>query len=200
MARIAVAGATGRVGRHVVDVLQAGGHDVMAISRSHGVDVITGDGLSALDHAPTRCRALGGIVAHLDRHFGARAAAERFHLACPLSGDALRPGLRYLQVTDRRTSMTLAPPASPIRKESAHETDAEDQAPSPIGPRTARAADGRRARPGHRSRPPDRPSQQPWGCVPSAVRRTDPGCAGPRPVVPRGQLPGPADQAGEGTG
>jgi len=116
MARIGVAGATGRVGRHVVDVLQAGGHDVMAISRSHGVDVITGDGLSALDHAATRCRALGGIVAHLDRHFRARAAAERFHLPCPLSGDALRPGLRYLQVTDRRTSMTLAPPASPIRK------------------------------------------------------------------------------------
>ena len=83
MARIAVAGATGRVGRHVVDVLEAG---------------------------------VGGIVAHLDRHFGARAAAERFHLACPLSGDALRPGLRYLQITEHRTSMTLAPPASPIRK------------------------------------------------------------------------------------
>ncbi len=90
MTRIAVAGATGRVGRHVVDVLEAGGHDVMAISRSHGVDVITGDGLATLDHAQIRCRALGGIVAHLDRHFGARAAAKRFHLACPLSGDAPR--------------------------------------------------------------------------------------------------------------
>jgi uncharacterized protein YbjT (DUF2867 family) len=44
MARIAVAGATGRVGRHVVDVLEADGHDVVAISRSHGVDVITGQG------------------------------------------------------------------------------------------------------------------------------------------------------------
>jgi uncharacterized protein YbjT (DUF2867 family) len=47
MARIAVAGATGRVGRHVVDVLAADGHDVVAISRSSGVDVITGDGLAA---------------------------------------------------------------------------------------------------------------------------------------------------------
>ena len=47
MARIAVAGATGRVGRHVVDVLHEGGHDVVAISRSNGVDVITGDGLAA---------------------------------------------------------------------------------------------------------------------------------------------------------
>jgi uncharacterized protein YbjT (DUF2867 family) len=47
MTRIAVAGATGRVGRHVVDVLHEGGHDVVPISRSNGVDVITGDGLAA---------------------------------------------------------------------------------------------------------------------------------------------------------
>jgi uncharacterized protein YbjT (DUF2867 family) len=46
MSRIAVAGATGRVGRHVVDVLSERGHDVVAISRSNGVDVITGDGLA----------------------------------------------------------------------------------------------------------------------------------------------------------
>ncbi len=43
--KIAVAGATGRVGRHVVDVLKAGGHDAIAMSRSSGVDVVTGDGL-----------------------------------------------------------------------------------------------------------------------------------------------------------
>jgi uncharacterized protein YbjT (DUF2867 family) len=44
--KLAVAGATGRVGRHVVDVLQAGGHDVVAMSRSSGVDVVSGDGLA----------------------------------------------------------------------------------------------------------------------------------------------------------
>jgi uncharacterized protein YbjT (DUF2867 family) len=44
--KIAVAGATGRVGRHVVDVLAAEGHDVVSISRSLGVDVITGKGLA----------------------------------------------------------------------------------------------------------------------------------------------------------
>lgn len=44
--KIAVAGATGRVGRHVVDVLKAGGHEVVVISRSSGVDVVTGDGLA----------------------------------------------------------------------------------------------------------------------------------------------------------
>jgi uncharacterized protein YbjT (DUF2867 family) len=44
--RIAVAGATGRVGRHVVDILKAGGHDVVAMSRSSGVDIITNAGLA----------------------------------------------------------------------------------------------------------------------------------------------------------
>jgi uncharacterized protein YbjT (DUF2867 family) len=44
--RIAVAGATGRVGRHVVKILAAQGHDVVSMSRSTGVDVISGDGLA----------------------------------------------------------------------------------------------------------------------------------------------------------
>jgi uncharacterized protein YbjT (DUF2867 family) len=43
---IAVAGATGRVGRHTVEVLEAAGHDVVPMSRSTGVDVVTGEGLS----------------------------------------------------------------------------------------------------------------------------------------------------------
>jgi uncharacterized protein YbjT (DUF2867 family) len=44
--KIAVAGATGRVGRHVVDVLEERGQEVVPISRSLGVDVVTGDGLA----------------------------------------------------------------------------------------------------------------------------------------------------------
>ena len=44
--RIAVAGATGRAGRYVVEILEARGHDVVPIARSTGVDVITGDGLA----------------------------------------------------------------------------------------------------------------------------------------------------------
>jgi uncharacterized protein YbjT (DUF2867 family) len=44
--KIAVAGATGRVGRHVVDVLEERGQDVVPISRSVGVDVVTGEGLA----------------------------------------------------------------------------------------------------------------------------------------------------------
>jgi putative NADH-flavin reductase len=44
--KIAVAGATRRVGRHLVDDLEARGHEVVPMSRSSGVDVITGEGLA----------------------------------------------------------------------------------------------------------------------------------------------------------
>ncbi|MEU6408129.1 NAD(P)H-binding protein [Microbispora sp. NPDC046933] len=42
----AVAGATGRLGRHVVDVLTERGHQVVPMSRATGVDIITGEGLA----------------------------------------------------------------------------------------------------------------------------------------------------------
>lgn len=45
--RIAIAGATGTVGRHVMESAQRRGHDAVALSRSHGVDVVSGEGLSA---------------------------------------------------------------------------------------------------------------------------------------------------------
>ena len=43
--KIAVAGATGRVGHHVAEILKSRGYDVVPISRSTGVDVISGKGL-----------------------------------------------------------------------------------------------------------------------------------------------------------
>lgn len=55
--KIAVAGATGRLGRHIVDALEAQGHDVVSISRSTGVDVITGEGLA---------EALSGVESVID--------------------------------------------------------------------------------------------------------------------------------------
>ena len=39
--KIALAGTTGRVGRHVLDVLKNEGHDVVGMSRSLGVDVVS---------------------------------------------------------------------------------------------------------------------------------------------------------------
>ncbi|HYZ00986.1 MAG TPA: NAD(P)H-binding protein [Candidatus Binatia bacterium] len=65
--RIAVAGATGRVGHHVVDVLRERGHHVVPISRATGVDVITKDGLAG---------ALQGVDAVVDTATGPSAEEE----------------------------------------------------------------------------------------------------------------------------
>jgi uncharacterized protein YbjT (DUF2867 family) len=55
--KIAVVGATGNIGARTVAALQRDGHEVVAISRSNGVDVYTGDGLDA---------ALAGVQAVVD--------------------------------------------------------------------------------------------------------------------------------------
>jgi uncharacterized protein YbjT (DUF2867 family) len=44
--KVAVAGGTGSVGRHVVEVLQARGHVAVSMSRARGVDIISGRGLA----------------------------------------------------------------------------------------------------------------------------------------------------------
>src|SRR5215471_17822618 len=105
MTRIAVAGASGRVGRHVVDVLHEGGHDVVAISRSNGVDVITGDGLAD---------ALEGVQAIIDVTTGPspeqEAATEFFTTATRnLQEAGEKAGVQRLVVvsiigTDRATA------------------------------------------------------------------------------------------------
>ena len=45
--RVAVAGATGNIGARTVTRLEKGGHKAVRISRSLGVDLVTGDGLEA---------------------------------------------------------------------------------------------------------------------------------------------------------
>jgi uncharacterized protein YbjT (DUF2867 family) len=92
--KIAVAGATGRVGRHVVDVLEAGGHDVVVMSRSSGVDVVTGDGLA---------KALTGVECIIDVATGPspdrQAATEFFTTAAHNLHEAgQRAGVRRMVV------------------------------------------------------------------------------------------------------
>jgi uncharacterized protein YbjT (DUF2867 family) len=91
---IAVAGATGRVGHHVVDVLQGRGHEVIAISRSGGVDVVTGEGLA---------EALAGAEVVIDVATGAspeeQAATEFFTAAARnLQQVGYRAGVRRMVV------------------------------------------------------------------------------------------------------
>jgi uncharacterized protein YbjT (DUF2867 family) len=76
--RIAVAGATGRLGSQLVGVLEERGHDVVKASRSDGVDVITKHGLAD---------ALSGVEVIIDAATQATpdegAAAEFFRTSTP---------------------------------------------------------------------------------------------------------------------
>ena len=89
-----MAGATGRVGRHVVEVLEARDHDVVRISRSNGVDVITGEGLA---------EALEGVECVVDTATGPspeqQAATEFFTTAARnLHQAGERAGVRRIVV------------------------------------------------------------------------------------------------------
>ncbi|MCU1583786.1 MAG: NAD-dependent epimerase/dehydratase [Microbacteriaceae bacterium] len=46
--RIAIAGATGTVGRHVARVAEQRGHEVVGLSRSLGIDLVSGNGLEEI--------------------------------------------------------------------------------------------------------------------------------------------------------
>jgi uncharacterized protein YbjT (DUF2867 family) len=92
--KIAVAGATGRVGRPVVDVLESRGYDVVPISRSLGVDVVTGEGLD---------QALSGVETIIDVATGPspdqQAATEFFRASARnLQEAGARAGVRRLVV------------------------------------------------------------------------------------------------------
>jgi uncharacterized protein YbjT (DUF2867 family) len=92
--KIAVAGATGRLGRHVVDVLEERGHEVVRMSRATGVDVVTGEGLDA---------ALRGVDVVIDSATQAtpdeRAATEFFTAAARnLQAASERAGVRRIIV------------------------------------------------------------------------------------------------------
>ncbi|GIF66524.1 LysR family transcriptional regulator [Asanoa ishikariensis] len=70
--RVAVIGGTGLVGRQTVAALEARGHDPVVVSRSTGVDVITGDGLeAALD-------GVGAVIDVISFESADRAEAESF--------------------------------------------------------------------------------------------------------------------------
>jgi len=105
--KIAVAGATGRVGHHVVDLLTERGHDVVRISRSHGVDVITGEGLAD---------ALAGVECIVDTATGPspeqQAATEFFTTAVrsALSWSSTRTLARLILTASASSSVLDRPP------------------------------------------------------------------------------------------
>src|SRR4029450_12724958 len=105
--KIAVAEATGRVGRHVVDVLEADGHDVVPMSRSSGVNVVTGDcmaealagGASIIEFAsqpsPDQEAATAFFTAAAAnlQEFGEQAGIEQIVVVSTTCSDQLNAGL-----------------------------------------------------------------------------------------------------------
>jgi uncharacterized protein YbjT (DUF2867 family) len=135
MTRIAVTGATGRVGRHVVDVLGAEGHEVVAVSRSHGVDVITGDGLAAaLDGVECVVDAATGPSAEQDaateffitaarnlQEAGARAGVRRMVVVSIIGIDRFTAGYGAAKLAHERAALAGPVPAQILRAAQFHE-------------------------------------------------------------------------------
>ncbi len=117
--RIAVAGGTGSVGRHVVEALQARGHEPVVLSRGEGVDILGGSGLDA---------ALSGAEAVVDVAnitTNSKAAAVGFFdkAGRNLTEAARRAGVRHLvtlSIVGNRPGQTglLRGQAAPGRRSS----------------------------------------------------------------------------------
>jgi len=135
MARIAVAGATGRVGRHAVDVLEGDGHEVVAISRSQGVDVITRDGLAAaLDGVESVVDAATGPSAEQDaateffttaarnlQEAGSRAGVRQIVVVSIIGTDKFTAGYGAAKLAHERASLAGPVPARILRAAQFHE-------------------------------------------------------------------------------
>jgi uncharacterized protein YbjT (DUF2867 family) len=133
--KIAVAGATGRVGRHVVDVLDAGGHDVVAMSPSSGVDVITGDGLAdALAGVECIVDAASGpspeqeaatvfftTAARNLQEAGERAGVKRIVVVSIIGCDRFTAGYNAAKVAHERATLAGPIPARILRAAQLHE-------------------------------------------------------------------------------
>jgi uncharacterized protein YbjT (DUF2867 family) len=133
--KIAVAGATGRVGRHVVEVLRTRGHDVVAMARSTGVNVITGEGLT---------EALAGVERVIDaasgpspdqqaateffttasrnlQHTGKQAGVQRIIVISIIGIDRFTAGYMAAKVAHEKAVMSGPIPARILRAAQFHE-------------------------------------------------------------------------------
>jgi uncharacterized protein YbjT (DUF2867 family) len=137
--KIAVAGATGRVGRHVVDILEAQGHEVAAISRSRGVDVITGEGLAdAVAGAEAIVDAATGpspeeqaatefftTAARNLQEAGRQAGVERIVVVSIIGSDRFAAGYGAAKVAHEQASLSGPIPARVLRASQFHELVAQ---------------------------------------------------------------------------
>jgi uncharacterized protein YbjT (DUF2867 family) len=135
MKRIAVAGATGRAGRHVAEMLEARGHEVVPMSRATGVDVITGDGLAeALTGADCIIDATTGpspeeaaatqfftTAARNLQEAGAAAGARRMVIVSIIGCDRFTGGYMAAKLAHERAALAGPIPARILRAAQFHE-------------------------------------------------------------------------------
>ncbi len=133
--RIAVTGATGRVGSHLVEILEQRGHDVVPIARSEGVDVISGEGLDeALSGVETVIDAATGPSPDQDeatafftasarnlQRSGAAAGVKRIVLVSIIGIDKFQGGYNAAKLVQERTLLEGALPVRIVRAAQFHE-------------------------------------------------------------------------------
>jgi uncharacterized protein YbjT (DUF2867 family) len=133
--KIAVAGATGRLGRHVVDVLTERGHEVVPMARSTGVDVITGEGLdSALVSAEVIVDAATGpspeenaateffvTAAHNLQQAGVRGGVQRAVVVSIIATDKFTGGYGAAKIAHEQAWLSGPIPARVVRAAQFHE-------------------------------------------------------------------------------
>jgi uncharacterized protein YbjT (DUF2867 family) len=133
--KIAVAGATGRVGHHVVDILEAEGHDVAPMSRSRGVDIITGEGLAeALTGAEAIIDAATGpspeeqaatefftTAARNLQEAGQRAGVQRIVVVSIIGSDRFTAGYDVAKVAHEQAALAGPLAARVLRAAQFHE-------------------------------------------------------------------------------
>jgi uncharacterized protein YbjT (DUF2867 family) len=137
--KIAVAGATGRLGRPTVEILRERGHEVVPIARGEGVDVITGDGLAAalegveliLDAAtgpsPDQAEATEFFTtaARNLQQAGAERGVEGILVVSIIGTDHFNTGYNAAKVAQERAHFNGPVPARILRAAQFHEFVAE---------------------------------------------------------------------------
>lgn len=133
--KIAVAGATGRVGRHVVDVLEEQGHEVVPISRSVGADVVTGERLAeALSGVESLIDASSGASPEQQgatdfftaatrnvQELGSRASVRRIIVVSIIGTDRFTAGYGAAKQAHERAMLAGPMPATIVRAAQFHE-------------------------------------------------------------------------------
>lgn len=131
--RIGVVGASGRVGSPLVAELERRGHDVVAMSRASGVDVITGEGLAealegvevvvdvSTSPSPEGADEFFTTAARNLQEFGERAGVRHLVVVSIIGVDRFTGGYNRAKLAQERAAQAGSIPVSVLRAAQFHE-------------------------------------------------------------------------------